>query len=389
LPQRDDPDPPDPGELHTQVQHRLIEELEASEYRNRHLLETLPEVILQCDDDGRLTYLNPAWRSLLGYEIRDSLGQRLVDFVAEEDAREWPGFPKPGEPDRTRELRLRTSSGESRWFFVGLRRSRRGQHSGLLQDVSQRIRLEQQLRQSQKMEAIGRLAGGIAHDFNNLLTVIIGGSEAALYSLAEPNLGLRGDLEAVIQAGERAADLTGQLLAFGRRGAMSFHAVRLAKVLEEIQTILNRLIEPNIEIETVDRCETGLVRIDPTQFQQVIMNLAVNARDAMPGGGRILFELSDVEVGDEPRLAELSPGPHVLLSVIDTGTGIPAKEIEQIFEPFYTTKEAGKGTGLGLATCYGIVHQSKGAIEVESHVGVGTTFRIFLPAAKSEPADTA
>ena len=389
MPRRDDPDPPDPGELHTQVQHRLIEELEASEYRNRHLLETLPEVILQCDEDGRLTYLNPAWRSLLGCEIRDSLGKRLVDFIAEEDAGEWPEFPGAGEPDRTRELRLRTSSGENRWFFVGLRTSRRGQHSGLLQDVSHRIRLEQQLRQSQKMEAIGRLAGGIAHDFNNLLTVIIGGTETALYSLAETNPGVREDLEAVIQAGERAADLTGQLLAFGRRQVMRFRAVRVADVLEDIQAILARLIESNIEIVTVDRCETGFARIDPTQFQQVIMNLAVNARDAMPTGGQLRFELSDTEMGNEPHLPQLSPGPYVVLSVTDTGTGIPAEELERIFEPFYTTKETGKGTGLGLATCYGIVHQSQGAIEVESRVGVGTTFRIFLPAAEPEPGDAA
>ena len=374
-------EPPNPDELHTQVQHRLIEELQISESRNRELLETLPEVILQCDPGGYITYLNPAWKNLMGYPLAESIGRKLTDFILEKDRDQWPGFPDPGASDRTINLRLKKKDGSSRWFFVGLRCSPRGQYSGLLQDISEQIDLAQQLRQAQKMEAIGRLAGGVAHDFNNLLTVILGGTEIALRSVPESNTQLRSDLQIVIEAGERASTLTRQLLAFGRQQVMKFQVVRMLDVIQPMQSLLERMVGPGITIRLEDHCEKGRVQIDPDQMQQVISNLAVNASDAMDGQGILIFSLSDVEIGNEGSPPELSAGPHVLLSVSDSGQGIAPNDLENVFEPFFTTKEEGKGTGLGLATCLGIVSQNRGAIEVSSEVGVGTTFRIYLPAA--------
>lgn len=374
-------DSPSPDELHTQVQHRLIEELQEAESRHRELLDSLPEVVLQCDGEGSITYLNPAWESLLGYSRSDSIGTSLSDYILEKDRAQWNGFPEAGAPDQTSHIRLKRQDGSIRWFLAGLRRSPKGVCSGLLQDISEQVELAQQLRQAQKMEAIGRLAGGVAHDFNNLLTVIIGGAEAALQFAPDSDARLQDDLKLVIEAGERASTLTRQLLAFGRRQVMQFRVVRLKDLVEEMETILKHMVGDQVEIEMEDHCSEGRVSVDPDQMQQVITNLVVNARDAMSGKGRILFGLSDLEIGNEGGPPELSVGPHVVLSVSDQGRGIEESDLEKIFEPFFTTKEEGKGTGLGLATCHGIVSQNRGAMDVTSELGVGTTFRVYLPAA--------
>ena len=374
-------DPPSSDELHTQVQHRLIEELEQADALHRQLLDSLPEVVLQCAGDGRITYLNPAWEALMGYSRSGSIGTLLSDYILEKDRSEWRGFPDAGAPDRTSHIRLRRQDGSIRWFLAGLRRSPKGDCFGLLQDISEQVDLAQQLRQAQKMEAIGRLAGGVAHDFNNLLTVIIGGAEAALHSAPDSDPQLQDDLKLVIEAGERASALTGQLLAFGRRQVMQFRVVRLKDLVQEMDSILKHLVGEGIQIDLEDHCAEGRVSVDPDQMQQVITNLVVNARDAMNGEGRIHFSLTDLEIGHEGGPPELRAGPHVVLSVADEGTGIKESDVEKIFEPFFTTKEEGKGTGLGLATCHGIVSQNRGAMDVSSELGVGTTFRVYLPRA--------
>ncbi len=375
------PDSPPKDELHIQVQHRLIEELREKEALHRALLDSLPEIIMQCDGDGYITYLNPAWESILGYTRAESISTKFSDYILERDLVNWAGFPPAGAPDVSSHTRLKRRDGSVRWFLAGLRRSPEGTCFGLLQDISEQVDLAQQLRQAQKMEAIGRLAGGVAHDFNNLLTVIIGGAESALQGASDSDVDLQEDLSLVIEAGERASALTRQLLAFGRRQVMQFRLVRLKDLIEGMYSILQRMIGDQVEIDLKDDCAVGRVSVDPDQMQQVIINLVINARDAMNGKGKILFSLSDLELGNEGGPPELSAGAYVLLSVSDEGKGIEESDLEKIFEPFFTTKDEGQGTGLGLATCHGIISQNRGAMAVSSEVGVGTTFRVYLPVA--------
>ena len=376
--------PPEPEELHAQVQHRLIEELGATERRLRRLLETLPEVALQCNERGEITYLNEAWRSLLGYEVKGSIGELLTTFILEEDRDSWTGFPNPGEADREVLLRFNAMAGDARWFRATLRTTSEGERTGLLHDITYRIELEHQLKQSQTMEAVGRLAGGVAHDFNNLLTVIIGACEGLLSSPHQEEHTRRAEVETVLQAADSATMLTRQLLAAARRQLMSFRVLSLNAVIEEMGLILKRLVSSGVTIEVDEQTTCGWVRADPTQLQQVIMNLTVNARDAMPDGGHIRIVISSEELPEGKRRSGLPPGSYVRLTVADTGAGIAPQDLDQIFEPFFTTKEAGRGTGLGLATTYGIIKQSGGAIDVESRLGEGTSFHIYLPEVNQE-----
>ena len=241
-------------------------------------------------------------------------------------------------------------------------------------------KLEQELRQAQKMEAVGRLAGGVAHDFNNLLTVITGYARLAL-SRAQPGDPLSGDLEEVIRASEGAASLTRQLLTFSRRQVLAPIVLNLNQRVTEMSKMLKRIIGEDVMLATRLDPELANVKADPGQVEQVIMNLAVNARDAMPGGGTLTIATANATL-DEAEARELTDaplGPHIVLSVTDTGTGMTPETKAHLFEPFFTTKEQGKGTGLGLSTVYGIVRQSGGSIEVLSEVGKGSTFRIRLP----------
>jgi signal transduction histidine kinase/GAF domain-containing protein len=257
---------------------------------------------------------------------------------------------------------------------------------GAFQDVEDRKKLEEQLRHAQKMEAIGRLAGSIAHDFNNLLSVILSYSELVLLDLS-PGSSLRGDVDAIKRAGERAADLTRQLLAFSRRQVLSPKVLDLNTVLREAERILMRLLGEDIELVTRLDSHLAKVKVDPGQIDQVIMNLAVNARDAMPSGGKLILETKDVFL-DESYAREhvgISAGAHVQLAISDTGQGMDKATQARIFEPFFTTKEQGKGTGLGLSTVFGIVQQSGGSIWVYSEPNRGTTFKIYFPKA-AEPA---
>jgi len=240
--------------------------------------------------------------------------------------------------------------------------------------------LEQQLRQSQKMEAIGRLAGGIAHDFNNLLTVISGNTALSLDELHK-NHPLRGNMEDIKEASERGAELIRQLLAFSRHQIMEMKILDMNILLKDWDRMLNRILGDDVELITVFKEDIGKVKADEGQIMQVIMNLIVNARDAMPCGGKLTVETTNV-ILDETYCEthkEVAPGHYVMLSVSDSGVGMIPKVKEQIFEPFFTTKEMGRGTGLGLSTVYGIVKQTGGHIQVYSEVGWGTTFKIYLP----------
>lgn len=261
---------------------------------------------------------------------------------------------------------------------------------GIIQDITERIKLEEQLRQAQKMEAIGQLAGGVAHDFNNLLTVINGYSTLLLSKLPEDDRS-RGALKHIQDAGERAAALTRQLLAFSRKQLLDPRVVDLNKIIVEIESMLRRLIGEDIALITLLMANNSRVKVDPHQIEQVVLNLAINARDAMPRGGKLTLETRNVVLDEAySRLhSEVKPGSYVRLALTDTGEGIPPEVRNRIFEPFFTTKTAGKGTGLGLATVFGIVKQSEGHIKVYSEVGVGSCFKVYLPLVCETAVETA
>ena len=254
----------------------------------------------------------------------------------------------------------------------------------VLVDMTERKQLESQLLQAQKMEAVGRLAGGVAHDFNNSLGVILGYTELLMRQASEAQ---RGKLEQILKATQRASGLTRQLLAFSRKQVVDPKVLDLNALVSDLEKMLGRLIGEDIDLAIVPGADLGQVKADPGQLEQVVMNLCVNARDAMPDGGVLRIETANVELdaGHAARHEPMAPGRYVMLAVSDTGCGIEKEILSKIFEPFFTTKEPGKGTGLGLAMVYGIVKQAGGYVWVYSEVGRGTTFKIYLPRV-DEPA---
>jgi PAS domain S-box-containing protein len=361
--------------------------LRESEERYRTLVEGVRDIIFALSPEGTIASLNPAFETITGLRREEWVGQPFERLVHPEDlplALELLGRVVRGELRPASQFRVRTAKGDYRvGEFSATPQLHEGRLVGILgigRDVTERVQLEQQLRQAQKMEAVGRLAGGIAHDFNNILTAITGYADLLLEDLGatDPR---RQDADEIHKAADRAAGLTRQLLAFSRQQVLQPTVLEVNKLVSDLEKMLRRLLGEDVELGTRLAPTTGRVKADPGQLEQVIMNLAVNARDAMPNGGKLTLETGNVDL-DEAYAADHYParaGPFVLLAVSDTGIGMSEETQAHMFEPFFTTKEKGKGTGLGLATVYGIIKQSGGFIWVYSEVGHGTTFKLYLP----------
>jgi PAS domain S-box-containing protein len=324
----------------------------------------VPKIVV--DDERIVIDVNPAGAELLGVPHDEALGLTLDQLMPEEPIPEtWALFMHMGALED--EVTLRRPDGTNRRVeFAATANVRPGIHIAVVRDLTRQKELEVQLRQAQKMEAVGRLAGGIAHDFNNLLTAIGGYSEFLINGLEDTKL--RRHASEIKKASDRAASLTGQLLAFSRRQVLQPRVLDLNAVVSDMDMMLRRLIGEDVELIAMLDPALSSIRADPTQLEQVIVNLAVNARDAMPGGGSMT-----IETGNEVTL----DGSYVVLVLTDTGVGMTESQRQQLFDPFFTTKEG--GTGLGLATVYGIVEQSGGVIEVSSEPGMGSSFRILFP----------
>jgi two-component system cell cycle sensor histidine kinase/response regulator CckA len=371
--------------------HREAEEaLRKSQARLQRLAESGIVGIAVADVHGGLHEVNDAYARMLGYS-REELLSGSVDRT-EQTPPEWRSSDeaavamlKETGVATPREKELVRKDGRRVPVLIGVAMLDHPYCIAVVLDQSQQKRLEEQLRQAQKMEAVGRLAGGVAHDFNNVLSVILSYGEILLADLAEGEP-MRADIEEVAKAGKRAAELTRQLLSFSRQQVLEPKVLDLNGLLNNIDKMLRRILGADIEFVSVAGQGLGRVRADPGSLEQVVMNLVVNARDAMPTGGKLTIETGNVVLDREyARLhPDSKPGPHVMLAVSDTGTGMDEATQRRIFEPFFTTKEQGKGTGLGLSTVFGIVHQSGGTVWVYSELGKGTTFKVYLPRVDAE-----
>ncbi len=369
---------------------RAKEALVQSEERYRELFENANDTIFTIDLQGNFTSVNNAGERVLGYSREEALRMNIANVLPPgqlELARGAQERSLRGEDTAAIcELEINTKNGKQ----IPLEISpsvihREGKPVGfqfVARDVSERRRLEDRVRASQKMEAVGRLAGGVAHDFNNLLTAVLGYSDLLLTEI-EPGLPMREDVEAIKKAGQRAAMLTRQLLAFSRRQILLPQLLDLNVVVSNLDKILRRLLGEDIDLVFHPGEGLGIVKADPGQIEQVLLNLAINSRDAMPRGGKLVIQTANAEVDrtEALRLGLLHAGLYVVLSVTDTGPGIDEAARDHLFEPFFTTKEQGKGTGLGLSTVYGTVKQSGGSIAVESEPDKGARFSIYLPRA--------
>ena len=378
----------------------VTERRQAAQERDRLIsaIEQAAEVVMITDRDGRIQYVNPAFERVTGYTRAEALGhtprilksgrhdaafyQEIWETLLRGDA--WRGRIVNKKKDGTQFTEeavfspVRDAAGVIQNFVA------------VVGDVTRELELEEQLREAQKLEAIGQLAGGVAHDFNNILTAILGNVELGLSGLRgqlEPDAGVLAAFEQIEKSAQRASRLTQQLLAFGRRQAIQTRVVSLRQVLSDLEPMLRRLIRENVTLETRPGEGLACVRADTGQLEQVIVNLVVNAVDAMPRGGCLTLALDHVELSaaEARAQADARPGRYVVLAVQDTGCGMNTATKERIFEPFFTTKGHGKGTGLGLATVYGIVKQSGGHVRVASTPGQGTTFEVFLPAVDETP----
>jgi len=371
--------------------------LESSQQKYRDLVENAGSIILRWDSNGIITFINDYGQRFLGYTEEDLLGKSVIGTIVpvrDSAGRDLEAMIEgiTNNPDEYsyNENENITKDGQSIWVSWSNKPvyNEVGQVAGILSigtDITERKKLEQQLFQAQKMEAVGQLAGGIAHDFNNMLMVINGYCELLLDDMDETN-DLRRDIEQIKGTASRAAALTRQLLAFGRRQVVQPKVVDLNGLLYNSQEMIERLVGPGVRLKLQTRDDPLYIYADPVQIEQVILNLAANARDAMPGGGELTIETRGTRI-DNPDSGErymIPMGSYVLCSVSDTGTGISAETLAHIFEPFFTTKVPGKGTGLGLSTVYGIVKQNDGYIFADSEVGVGSRFTMYFPLVSEE-----
>src|SRR2546428_3375586 len=381
------------------VSHDISQRLSAqraraeTEIKYRTLIEQVAAIsyIAELGTHGQWLYVSPQVESILGYSAEEWLSNSK-DWIRHVHSDDHPIVNAAeescsrGEPFQA-EYRISRKDGEIIWLSDSAELLR-GSDShpvmqGLIVDITDRKLLEDQLQQARKIEAVGRLAGGVAHDFNNLLTIIKGYLEMALQRcLDRPQL--HSDIRRIEEAAHRAVTLVRQLLAFSRKQVLRPKVLDLNTIVINLDQLLRRLMSENIEMKTLVSKDLGSIKADPGQVEQVIMNLVVNARDALPDGGPILIETSNVDLDSAYTRdhAVVVPGPYVLLAVSDTGIGMSADTVAHIFEPFYTTKESGRGTGLGLSTVYGIVKQSGGYVWVYSELGKGTTFKVYLPRVK-------
>ena len=382
-------------------QHQEAQKARAeAEAKYRMLVEQVNAItyIAEIGINGKWYYVSPQVEAILGYTpdewlaVASDWDQHIhpddLQAVLAAEEQSVKGLPFQAE------FRVRRKDGREVWLSdTGVIVQGSDSHpvmEGIMVDITERKALETQLQQSRKMEAVGRLAGGIAHDFNNLLTIITGYTELALSRPQLPNE-VRSDIERIENASGRAAGLVRQLLAFSRKQVLQPKILDLNKIVLNLDTLLRRLMDERIEMITRVREDLGKVKVDPAQVEQVIMNLVVNARDAMPDGGRLVVETCDTELDANYAVDHITvkPGRYVMLAVTDTGVGMDKQTVAHIFEPFFTTKESGRGTGLGLSTVYGIVKQSGGYIWVYSEPGKGSTFKVYLPRVDDQPEEHA
>jgi len=381
-------------QLASAIDHKRNQEaLRRSEARYRSLVQSAVYGIYRSSLDGKFLDVNPALIAMLAYDSAEEIlaldPKKDVFLLPEEQARLMDEFRHSGRLDSI-EVKWKRRDGAA----ITVRLSGRAVTSVeepdevleiIAEDVTERRVLEDQFRQAQKMEAVGRLAGGVAHDFNNLLMVISGYTEVLMEQI-EPGHALHQKVQAIQQAADRATTLTRQLLAFSRKQLLELKVVDVNTIVSDMERLLRPLIGEDIELSTRLAPNLGRSRADAGQLEQVIMNLVVNSKDAMPDGGKIIIQTANVSLDASYRRDHtfIQPGSYVMISVTDTGVGMDKETQSRIFEPFFTTKEKGKGTGLGLSTVYGIVKQSGGYVFAQSEVGQGTTFRIYLPQVEGE-----
>jgi len=369
------------------LRDETLDSLKKSEEKYRFLVEEINDVIYISDQKGHLTYISPVIESVTGFKASEIVGKHYSELVHHQDLEPLKDHFREvlsGKQNQV-EYRILTKDGGYRWIRASNRPIVENERTvgmrGIMTDITESRRLQERLSLAQRMESVGTLAGGIAHDFNNLLTTILGNADILLMEI-DRSTPLYEGIRDIKEAGTKASSLTRQLLTFSRKDVIHPAVLNLNEVLAELGKMLKRLIREDIELSIATEPDLWDVYIDPTQLEQVIINLAVNARDAMPQGGKLIFETKNEELDEgyfRSHALEGSPGPYVMLAVTDTGAGMDEKTKPRIFEPFFTTKEMGKGTGLGLATVYGIVKQNNGFIWVYSELGKGTTFKIYFP----------
>jgi two-component system cell cycle sensor histidine kinase/response regulator CckA len=377
--------------------HRFRMHLVAQEELFSLIGENAADMIAVVTVQGERLYNSPSYQKLLGYTPEDLEKTSAYEQIHPDDqaaVKTAADEAKKTGIGRRVEYRIRHKNGEWRVLesTASAVRNAQGEVEKLIivnRDITERRQLEQQLLLSQRLEAVGKLSGGIAHDFNNILGVIIGYSEALQETIGVDDP-MREAVDEIEKAGQRAAALTQQLLAFSRKQVLEPKILDLNSIVADVEKMLRRLIGADVELEIISDPTLGKVKADRGQIEQVILNLAVNARDAMEQGGTLRIETrdADLDANDSRRLRYVVPGHYVMLQVSDTGMGMSAEVQSHIFEPFYTTKEQGKGTGLGLATVYGVIKQSGGYIWLESEIGKGSTFQVYLPRAEGAAAET-